>query len=411
MEELWPPPSAEAAELVRTVCQQLLAEGEGLAEALTQPALTAQRSSELVADGSLINEDRHVSRADLVRWLSSNIHRPGRRVEVQFDARTSAYLRDLATRHIAPDFASAWRVALSLAWRRWLEESLALSADKGVLVEALDVTAQSMVQYAVDWIAEADRVRRADAHADADAEAIAMIQMIASGTDLPQEFAERRLNHRLARSHTALVLWIDDPEHLDALDAAVAAVRALPAGGSALIARASTTSRWLWLSGPDRTDLPPLAKVLAKVEGVQVAVGRTGHGLDGFRSSHQDALAAQAMVVRLGSDRRFTAYADVELIDALTKDRLSAQRFVASTLGPLAVADPSLRQALLTYVQSGFNTTRAAASLYAHRNTVERRVSRANELSVVKVEDNPTHVAAALLVLELAPDIATGDLS
>ncbi|WP_225636545.1 helix-turn-helix domain-containing protein [Streptomyces solaniscabiei] len=55
------------------------------------------------------------------------------------------------------------------------------------------------------------------------------------------------------------------------------------------------------------------------------------------------------------------------------------------------------------------NTTRAAANLYAHRNTVERRVSRANELSTVKVEDNPAHVAAALLLLDLASDIvATG---
>ena len=139
---------------------------------------------------------------------------------------------------------------------------------------------------------------------------------------------------------------------------------------------------------------------------MRAAVGRLGHGLDGFRSSQQGALAAQSLIVRLGSDRRFTAYADVDLIDGLTKDRASAQRFVANTLGPLADADEALRQALLTYVQCGFNTTRAAAKLYAHRNTVERRVSRANELSVVKGEDNPTHVAAALLVLDMAPDIA-----
>ena len=74
-------------------------------------------------------------------------------------------------------------------------------------------------------------------------------------------------------------------------------------------------------------------------------------------------------------------------------------------------ADDELRKTLLTYVQCGFNTTRAAANLYAHRNTVERRVSRANELSLVKVEDNPTHVAAALLALEIAPELATGATS
>ncbi|MEU0848221.1 helix-turn-helix domain-containing protein [Streptomyces flaveolus] len=57
-----------------------------------------------------------------------------------------------------------------------------------------------------------------------------------------------------------------------------------------------------------------------------------------------------------------------------------------------------------TVERCGFNTTRAAANLYAHRNTVERRVSRANDLSAVK-EDNPTHVAAAFLLLDLASDI------
>lgn len=204
-----------------------------------------------------------------------------------------------------------------------------------------------------------------------------------------------------------VVLWVDDPRQHDALDEAIAALRSAGAGRNTLVARASATSRWIWLSGADSVDPHQIEKVMARGEEVRVAVGRPGRGLDGFRSSHQDALLAQALVVRLGSARRFTAFADVELIDALTKDRASARRFVGNTLGPLADADPELRRTLLTYVQCGFSTTRAAATLYAHRNTVERRVSRANELAVVKVEDNPTHVAAALLVLDVAPEIMT----
>jgi DNA-binding PucR family transcriptional regulator len=408
MEELWAAPSAEAADVIRSVCQQLLTETDGLAEALIGPALTAQKSDALLADGSLANEDRDISRSDLVQWLTANVHHPGRRVELYFSARTVAYLRDLASRHIAPDFHSAWRVALALAWRRWLEVCLEQCTDPDVLLDALDVTAQSMVQYAVDWVAAAREASISDALADADAEAIAMIQMIVSGSPIPHEVAEARLNYRLSRWHTALILWIVDPSQADALEAAVAAVRATPAGRTALVARASTTSRWIWLSGSTGADLKPLEKVLSKTEGVYSAAGRPGQGLEGFRSSHEDALAAQAMLLRLGSGRGFTAYADVELIDTLTQDRASAQRFVLNTLGSLAHADEALRETLLTYVQCGFNTTRAAASLYAHRNTVERRVSRANELSTVKVEDNPTHVAAALLVLDIAPDLVAG---
>lgn len=408
MEELWAAPPPEAADVIRSVCQQLLTESDGLAEALIGPALAAQNSDALLADGSLANEDRHIGRSDLAQWLTSNIQHPGRRVEPYFGPRTVAYLRDLVSRQIAPDYTSAWRVALALAWRRWLEVCLAQCTDPDVLVDALDATAQSMVQYAADWVAAAREAGLADTLADADAEAIAMIQMIASGTSVPQEAAEARLNYRLARTHTALILWTVDPARVAALDAAVASVRAMPAGQTALVARASTTSRWIWLSGPTGADLTPVEKILSQAGGVQSAAGRAGQGLDGFRSSHHDALAAQAMILRLGAERTFTAYADVELIDTLTRDRASAQRFVVDTLGQLACAGEELRQALLTYVQCGFNTTRAAAVLYAHRNTVERRVSRANELSVVKVEDNPTQVAAALLVLDIAPDLAAG---
>jgi len=407
MEELWPVPSAGAAEVIQSVSEQLLAEAEGLAAAVISPALTAQNDPALLADGSLTNEDRQISHSDLIQWLTSNIQHPGRRVELYFSSRTTAYIRDLTSRGIAPDFSEGWRVALAIAWRRWLRKCLAQCADPALLEEILDVIAQSMAQYAIDWVAAAREASIADAMANADSDAVAMIQLITSGASIPQDFAEGRLNYRLARCHQALVLWTDDPAHVDALETAVAAIRGTTTGRRALVARASTTSRWVWLSGPSGLDLSPVERALAETETVQTAVGRAGHGIDGFRSSHQEALAAQAMVIRLDSGRRFTAYADVELIDTLTRDRATAQRFVTNTLGSLATADEDLREALLTYVQCGFNTTRAAATLYAHRNTVERRVSRANKLSAVKVEDNPTHVAAALLVLEVAPDIAT----
>lgn len=405
MEQLWPSPTPEAADVIRSVCQRLIADADVLADALTAPALRAQKDPALLSDAVLTAEDRQVNRDDLVQWLTSNIQHPGRRVDPYFGSRTSAYFRDLASRGITPDFVGGWRAAIAVAWRRWLEECLSLCGDPAVLAEVLDLTAQSMVQYALDWFTAADEARFDDTVGNADAEAIATIQLIASGASVPQDFAEARLGYRLGRWHQALVVWAGDPRDVDKLEAVLAAVRATTAGRNALVARASTTSRWIWLSGAEPPDLHPVEKVLANAQLVQTAVGRPGQGLEGFRSSHQDALAAQAMLIRLESDRPLTSYADVELIDTLTRDRASARRFVTKTLGPLAEADQALRETLLTYVQCGFNTTRAAASLYAHRNTVERRVSRADELSTVKVADNPTSVAAALLVLEIAPDL------
>ncbi|MER7670147.1 helix-turn-helix domain-containing protein [Kitasatospora sp. NPDC096128] len=409
MDELWPPPSLEVADAIRSLCQRLLTETDAMVDAVARPSLVAQNDPALLADASLVEEDRELNRSDLVQWLTANIQQPGRRVEPYVGPRATAYINDLVSRGIAPDFAGAWRVALGIGWRRWLEECAAHCTDRDLLVGVLDVSAKSLVQYALDSVLALREAGLAAAMGNADAEAIALIQLIASGAPMAEDLAEGHLHYRMARWHIGLVLWIDDPRQVDALDEAIAAVHSAAAGRSALVARASATSRWIWLSGAAVPDLHHVEKVMATAGGVRGAVGRPGRGLEGFRSSHQDALAAQALAIRLGSDRQFIAYADVDLIDALTKDRAGARRFVINTLGPLVDADTALRQALLTYVQCGFNTTRAAANLYAHRNTVERRVSRANQLSAVKVEDNPTHVAAALLVLDIAPDIvATG---
>ncbi len=52
---------------------------------------------------------------------------------------------------------------------------------------------------------------------------------------------------------------------------------------------------------------------------VRVAAERPGHGLEGFRSSHQDTRGpGHGRAPRL--HRRYTAQADVELIDSLTKE-------------------------------------------------------------------------------------------
>ncbi|MFJ1751909.1 PucR family transcriptional regulator [Kitasatospora sp. NPDC088134] len=350
-------------------------------------------------------DDHGELRAALLVQVDDGAQQPGRRVEPYVGPRATTYINVLVSRGIAPDFAGAWRVALGLGWRRWLEECTAEFTDRDLLVDVLDVSAKSLVQYALDSVLALREAGLAAARGNADAEAIALIQLIAGGAPMAQDLAEGRLHYRLGRWHTGLVLWIDAPRHVDALDLAVAAVSTPASDCSTLVARGSTASRWIWLSSADLPDLYRVEQAMAAAPGVRGAVGRPGRGLEGFRSSHQDALAAQALVVRLASDRQFTAYADVELIDALTKDRAGARRFVVNTLGPLAGADPALRQALLTYVQCGFNTTRAAAALYVHRNTVERRVSRANELSAVKVEENPAHLAAALLVLDIAPGI------
>ena len=79
MDELWPAPTAEVADAIRSLCQRLLLETDALVDAFHSAALVAQNDSALLADASLVEEDRQLDRSDLVQWLTSNVQRPGRR--------------------------------------------------------------------------------------------------------------------------------------------------------------------------------------------------------------------------------------------------------------------------------------------------------------------------------------------
>jgi hypothetical protein len=352
MEEVWPAPNPQVADAIRSLCERLLVEAEDLTEALAPPALAAQEDPGLLSDASLVEEDRHLDRSDILQWLTSNVQRPGRRVEPYIGPRSEAYIRGLVARGITPDFVDGWRVALAIGWRRWLEECVTeYGSQPDLLVEILDVSAQSMVQYAHDSVSALREARVSAAVGGAEADAMAMIQMITSGAPVPEDIVERRLGYRMRRSHLGLVLWVEEPDQAWSLDAVVAGVRSTVAAQSVLVAAASVTSRWIWLSGNTAPSPDEVERMVAESDVVRACIGKPGQGLDGFRESHKGALAAQALVMRLGADRSFTAYADVELIDPLTRDRDCARRFIVSTLGRLAHASEELRHTLLTYVQ------------------------------------------------------------
>ena len=85
----------------------------------------------------------------------------------------------------------------------------------------------------------------------------------------------------------------------------------------------------------------------------------------------------------------------------MAADMAQAEQFVVDTLGDLATADAVLRLTVLTYVQERFNGSSTAELLFTHRNTIERRLNRANQLLPRPLADNATSVVAALMFLQL----------
>ena len=166
----------------------------------------------------------------------------------------------------------------------------------------------------------------------------------------------------------------------------------------------STAALWLWI--PVR-EVPPTTAFLDALKmtpGVRVALGRTGADLTGFRQSHLDAAAAQRLLARVGSPRKVVRYEDVHLVDLLTADLARAEQFVAATLGELATADPVVQRTVRTYVDEGFSVSNTADRLFAHRNTIDRRLARARTLLPRPLDQDPTSVAAALMLVELRQD-------
>ena len=83
----------------------------------------------------------------------------------------------------------------------------------------------------------------------------------------------------------------------------------------------------------------------------------------------------------------------------MTNDAEGAERFVREILGDLAYAPREVRETVLAFVEERGSVNRVAARQYSHRNTVLRRVARAEALLPRPLAENPVQVATALQVL------------
>ena len=188
------------------------------------------------------------------------------------------------------------------------------------------------------------------------------------------------------------------------LSAGGASVNRLEAACDSIMAANRLTGRLRVLAGADRlwvwfpTDALHVA-VRDIPEAMRVVVGGVGHGREGFRSSHFQALAAERTLIRLGSSRTVVRSEELALIGAMSDDPRVVGEFTAQTLGELAQADPEVRECMRVWFTEQCNSTATAARLYTHRNTVVRRLTRAAELLPAPLSTNAAAVAAALEVL------------
>ncbi|PXY28550.1 PucR family transcriptional regulator [Prauserella flavalba] len=219
--------------------------------------------------------------------------------------------------------------------------------------------------------------------------------------------SEAALGYRLRGNHVGLVVWYADTAHpIDPL----AGLEALAGRFSEQLARDARPlfvpndelCAWVWL--PVREPQVPTAEQLERAiagdADVRLAVGDPGRDLEGFRRTHRQAARVHALAVAAGKGcDRVLAFRDVGAFALMASDLSAARMWVEDTLRGLAVDDDQherLRETLRVFLATGSSYTAAAARLLMHKNSVQYRVRKAQELLGRPVSDNRLDVELAL---------------
>ncbi|NUL46387.1 hypothetical protein F7P69_14450 [Cellulosimicrobium funkei] len=244
--------------------------------------------------------------------------------------------------------------------------------------------------------------REATMH-DTLARRIETVHALLRGDALAVNDAALVLEHPLRTKQTALIIWTEDSSATDAPTGLnqLASLAASHAHAALLTIPAGRGELWCWLSTAHDIDPRALVATLTDVAaapGTRVAIGYSGAGLAGFRSSHREAADAQRFAAS-HLTQQCTFYGDVELQCLVASNEPGIEAFVARELGNLADPDPALdrvRTTLRTYLDTGANVEQTATALFVHKNTVRYRLSQAEELIGHPLSERRTEIGVAL---------------
>ncbi|MFY4723050.1 PucR family transcriptional regulator [Streptomyces sp. LaBMicrA B280] len=394
----WSPPSPRIRKLIRQGAEiALTPRPEWLAE-LDAATLAGEPRKPIADDPVLSAGIRRANRANLLHWAAANINAPGAPVPAHESEATRAIARDIVRRGLAEPALDSYRAGESVAVRVWTRIACSLTGDHEELAELLDVSLRSISDF-VDRTVAAVSARMntelTELTSGTHAERRETVALLLDGAPMTRQRAEGRLGYPLDATHTAAVVWTDVPEaELRQLDRAADLLAAAAGPAHLLSVMASDATRWVWLTG--RPDTDRVRAGLDRLPAVRVALGSPALGVNGFRRSHLDALTTQRMLARLASAQRLASHDEVELVALLSQDLERADRFVQRTLGDLEHAPDDLTDAVRAFLAEQCNASRAATRLFTHRNTLLRRLSRADRLLPRPLAEHPLDVAAAL---------------
>lgn len=399
----WKRPSQGVLELMRQGAALVLQAPPEWLEELDHVMLDRERMRHLAEDPAFSAAIRRTTRANVAAWAEANVRDPGAPVPPNLGAEQLVIARDMVRRGLRESALDSYRVGQNVAWLRWMQIAFQLTSDPNELRELLDLSGRSIAWFidaTLSGIAAHMEAERDELTRGTHAERREVVALLLEGAPISVQSASQRLGYALDQTHRAAVIWSDEAEsELRALESTADALARSVGAQRPLNVVASAATLWVWAPGKAEPDLKQLSAAVRSQRGVRIAIGSSARGVEGFRRSHLDALTAQRMLARLQSNERVVSFDEVRLVSLVTQDAEGAQAFVQQTLGELASADPELQAALRVFLQTGCNASRAAELLHTHRNTLLRRLTRAEALLPRPLADQRIQVAVALEVL------------
>jgi hypothetical protein len=245
------------------------------------------------------------------------------------------------------------------------------------------------------------------------------VRSILAGTRVNVVEASGRLRYRLEGRHIGFVIWNDEAETGEVgigdghqifgeMDRYANEVAAALGGTSSLsLPIGRFYAGWACVGETIDPSVVPAGR-----DGLRVAVGRVGRGVDGFRRTHKEALQARRVAsLYQRSIKTCTSFDQIALDALMMQDVDEARRFVASELGALLDDSDATRRLAATlevFLHEESSFVRAARRLGIHENTVAYRVRRAEDLLGRKTSERQLELRTALRLARFSPN-ATPD--
>jgi hypothetical protein len=291
----------------------------------------------------------------------------------------------------------------------WVLKELAQQANDVQMITAATLSMSRIVAGYVDQTSEeivaAYTRERENWLRNRSAARAARIRDLLSGERINVSATEATLGYRLRQYHVGVVCWAGDAtaavDNITRLEHAISQVAGKAAcSGDPVFLPRDESSAWAWLPLGIRDTFDAAGASTSGVDGdIHFAFGDAAKGVTGFRLTHRQAVAAQAVALAPGSPPRAVAFSEVAPVAMMLGSADLLRAWVLSTLAGLAADDDHharLRDTLLVFLQSGGSYKTTAERLMLHKNTVQYRVRKAEESLGRPMGENRHDVELAL---------------